>query len=167
MAELRVLRHCAQLPEEWALLECCVSIRVPAAGRMPAGSGGPQRLQVWALGLQATVGHLQSPCRARRFHSWESWPEQVVSCKDGVRGADLSLLWEPQALFRNPAFTSGISCGEAGSALEGGESSDRMVGPRRRNGWCEVCPASLHPSVKCVLSSADFCCPGNIPLSFW
>ena len=72
MAELKVLRPCAQLPEEWALLECCVSIREPASGRVPAGFGGPQRLQGWALGLQAAVGHLQSPCRARRFHSWES-----------------------------------------------------------------------------------------------
>ena len=47
---------------------------------------GPQRLQVWALGLQAAVGCLQPPCTIRSFHSWESWPEQVVSCKEGVKG---------------------------------------------------------------------------------
>lgn len=39
-----------------------------------------------ALGLQAAAGCLQSPCTAGSFHSRVSWPEQVVSCKDGVRG---------------------------------------------------------------------------------
>ena len=41
---------------------------------------------MWALGLQAAVGCLQPPCTIRSFHSWESWPEQVVSCKEGVKG---------------------------------------------------------------------------------
>ena len=50
----------------------------------------------------------------------------------GGEGIHLSLLWGPQVLFRNPAFVWGLSCGETGSAWEGGGSSDR-TGPGCRD----------------------------------
>lgn len=121
---------------------------------------GPQRLQVWALGLQAAVGCLQPPCTTGSFHSWESARAGGELQRWG-EGIHLSLLWGPQVLFRNPAFVWGLSCGETGSALEGGGSSDRIVGPRCRNRGCEVCPASFHLSAKCVLSSLDFLLPSE------
>lgn len=160
------------LPEDLALLERRVNICVPAAGRLGRGGfGGPQRPQVWALGLQVTVGHLRASCRSGRFHSWESWPGQVVCSKEGVQR--YPFFGNPKLSSVNPLFISGISCGEAGSlapwylgirALEGGYII-RKVGPKCRNSWYEVYPASRYLFAKCSLFSADFCCPVSIPLS--
>lgn len=120
MAELKVLMLCAQLPEESALLECRVSVRAPAAGRVRAGSGGPQRLQVWGPG---PPGHHWTP--AASLQGREVSQLGVLARAGGEsqrwRRGNLALSGSPQALFgKNPAFILGISCGEAGSALEGG-----------------------------------------------
>lgn len=61
----------------------------------------------------------------------------------------------------HPKLSSGTRASVSATSLERqgvpgrAVSSGRTVGPRRRGSWYEVCPASLRPSAKCALSSAD------------
>lgn len=87
-------------------------------------------------------------------------------------GAQTYPCWGHRAPFRNPSFRGrNLPCGgrELGTLVrvpwrEG--SLDRKGGPRCSNGWREVCPTSGQPPAKCMLRSADFCCPGSIPFFF-
>lgn len=86
-----------------------MSIREPAAGRVLAGSGGPQRPQVWALGRRVAVRHLEASPQG-----WETPQPGVLARARGrpqAGGGEWdrpvpppgapSLLREPQLSFEN------------------------------------------------------------------
>lgn len=117
MAERELLMPSSGLPEACALLERHGSIRVPAAGRALVGSGGRRGCR---CGLRASGPPLDT-CRPPCWWGGDSTAGSLGQSRwRGARagegsGADLSRLWEPQALFWNFGFHLGLSCGEAGS----------------------------------------------------
>lgn len=145
----------SQLSEEEALLECHVNICVPAAERVRVGFGGPWGLPAWELGLQVTAGHLQASLRVWDIPQLGVWPRAGRVQPGGV--ADCPCSWGPTLSSGTTSFIWESSVGRQGAwylsvnALVGVVVM-RTVGPRCRNDWYEVCPASLCPSAKCLLS---------------
>lgn len=137
MAELNLLMHLSRLLEHLPLLEGHVSICAPAAGRVLVGSGGPQRLQLWAPGLGVAGGHLQASLRG-----WET-PQLGVLARTGGGPPGVGGKWDrpisglgapsslqgPQLSLGNP-LRGGRELGTLCDCLGGRRVIRQSVGPQ-------------------------------------
>lgn len=98
---------------------------------------------MWALGLQAALGCLQPPCTTRSFHSWESGPEQVVSCKEGVKGYTCSF-----SGGRKLSSETQLPCGDllwGDRECLGGRGITRQRRARVQGSWLRSTPSPPSP----------------------